>query len=372
MKPYSQFHPRPLSAYARVSGWVKAESYGDFSDVYATEGMPEIILPRTNRLGDYPNIVSRLIEIFARVTDTDELSLYRDLVTADRDVVRVRALGEHDGTVDVDDGISLIRGARDMFLAAACSLVEPRRLYRAGANKEANEYLRKVRLGQTEHGSFVATLLTPVVSPPIQQPLTPDWGYDDDPIERRVTKRLSEALVATREATEKTIVGDDDAFSKTVTSGASANLFEALVQSVEPFFELEVSIVWARTRPMGNARKAIRFAKEDVPILNEAARLFRNREPKLDEQLFGFVQRLKRDEHEVDGTVSLRASIEGRTEAVMAVLNQNDYEQAITAHKERSPVIAVGDLERVGQRWHLSSPRIIAIIRRENASDEDD
>ena len=66
--------PAALSAYARVEGWGKVDTYGDYSDVYAAEGLPEIILPRTQRLGDYANVVSQLIEIFAKVADIDNLS----------------------------------------------------------------------------------------------------------------------------------------------------------------------------------------------------------------------------------------------------------------------------------------------------------
>ena len=91
--------PVALSAYARAEGWAKVEAYGDFSDIYAAEGLPEIILPRTENLGDYASVVSTLIGIFARVADVDELSLYRDLVRADRDVIRMRAADSDDGTV---------------------------------------------------------------------------------------------------------------------------------------------------------------------------------------------------------------------------------------------------------------------------------
>ena len=44
--------PAALSAYARASGWTKTEEYGDHSDVYAADRMPEIILPRHQSLGD--------------------------------------------------------------------------------------------------------------------------------------------------------------------------------------------------------------------------------------------------------------------------------------------------------------------------------
>ncbi len=354
--------PAALSAYARVEGWGKVDTYGDYSDVYAAEGLPEIILPRTERLGDYANVVSQLIEIFAKVADIDNLSLYRDLVTADRDVIRVRAGGKDDGAVALGDGVSLVSGARDMLLAAACSLSNPRPLYRAGANKKANDYMRRVRLGQTEQGSFAVSLLTPVVPPPIQLPLIPGCGANHDPIERRITVRLADALNATREATEETVGGDTVAFSAAVPYGASVNLFEALVQLIEPFPTLDVSLAWARTRPRKKARDVICFSSDDAPILREAAREFRNREPRPDERLFGFVHRLKRDKSQTDGTIALRSEIDGEAQTVTAVLNASDYERAIRAHKDRAAVAAEGDLERVGQRWGLLNPRILSVI----------
>ncbi len=360
--------PAALSAYARSAGWDKEGDYGDYSDIYAGEELPEIILPRTQRLGDYATVVSRLIQVFAKAAEIDEHTLYRDLVTADRDVIRVRVFeGEGSGDVPVNDGLNLLSGAQEMILAAACSLNESRALYRAGANREASDYLDRVRLGQTEHGSYALTLLAPVVSPRIQQDLLPEMEPDDDPIERRVTKRLAGALRAAREATEKTASGDAEAFSRAIGRGVSANLCEALVKLIEPFPSLDTSVVWARTRPMTTTRENVNFDADDVPILREAARSFRDREPQPDTQLFGIVRSLKREEEEVEGSVSIRASIDGHNRSVVAVLDQSDYERAVRAHGAKAPVVMRGDLERLGQRWRLLNPRIADVIL-----DEDD
>lgn len=360
--------PVALSSYARDEGWEKTEEYGKHADVYVADGRPEIVVPRTAHLGDYAETVSELIAIFAEAAGWDELTMYRDLVTADRDVIRVRATESEDGSVSVNDGVGFVEGARDMVRAAACSVRDPRPVYRAGANREAAEYLERVRLGQTEQGSFAVTLLTPVVPPPTQQPQPPlDPALDSGPFERRVTGRLAEALEAARQATERTNAGETGAFSEAVASGVNANLCEALVQMIGPFPTLDIGLVWARTRP--RPRLSVPFPGSDAPLLREAARTFRDREPRMDMRLFGFVQRLKRDESETDGTITLRASIEGNTESVTTVLGQRDYELAVGAHKAREPVIAEGDLERVGQRWHLKNPRITEVIQRE-ADDE--
>ena len=364
--------PAALSAYARDAGWVRSEDYGDHSDIYVGQGLPELILPRTQRLGDYASVVSRLIEEFSNVAAADTLSVYRDLVMADRDVVRVRAPTAYgDGTIAVNDGINLLKGARDMLLAAACSLLHPRPLYRAGANKDANEHLSRVRLGQTEQGSFVITLLSPTIVPPIQPTFLPAT-VDNDPTERKVTRRLAEALSATRQATEETVAGNPDAFSAAVADGVSANLCEALVELIEPLLSLDVSFSWARTHPLRTDQKGIMFDSVDAPILQAAAQSFRSREPKPDTELFGVVWKLAREEEAMDGTITMRTPIDGMTQSVTADLSQYDYHRAIQAHDAKSAVIAVGDLERVGQRWRLLNPRIADVIAQNEESDDTD
>lgn len=353
--------PTALAAYARAAGWEIAESYGDYSHVYTSNDQPEIVIPQTERIADYAQVVQSLIGMFSAAADLDQLAIYRQLTTADRDVVRVRAAGSIDDHVSVNAGVDLVTGARDMVLAAACSTEDQRAVYRPGANRTASKFVNDMRLGHTEEGSFVVTLLGPVVPPFVEPPLDP--GLDvpaKEPMARQMTLRVAEALSATRDATEKTNAGDTDAFTGAVALGASANLCDALVLLIEPFQELDVSVSWALTRPQ--MRRLVRFARSDTPVLQEASRTFRLREPRPDERVFGFVQRLKRDADEPDGMVTLRARIDGDERSVTAVLRQADYRTAIRAHDERAMVIAEGDLELVGQRWKLLNPRIIDTV----------
>ena len=229
--------PAALAAFAREEGWSKAESFGTHADVYAGSGRSEIILPRTDLLADYASAVSRLIEVFSKFTDRGQLTTYRDLVGADRDVIRVRASGsEEDGSVALDAGVKIVAQARDMLLAAACAARTPQPIYRAGANREASDYMGRVRLGQTEHGSFVVTLLAPVppLLQPVQLPLDRTWiALHEEPMERMVTRRLMEALDACRKASEIAFSGDSGAFEHAVASGVSANLCEAVSGLIE-------------------------------------------------------------------------------------------------------------------------------------------
>ena len=353
--------PAALSAYARGAGWRQHEPYRVHSDIYISESLPEIIVPRTERLGDYASVVATLIQAFAEVTDQDESSIYRSLVTADRDIVRLKVAESEDGSIGLEDGVNLVGGARDLVLSAACSLGVPKPVYRAGANREAGDLLKRMRLGQTDQGSFVVTLLTPVVPPPMPV-LLPDGDDRNAPIERRMTRRLVEAVTAAHQAAERAASGDVGAFEEAVNNGVSANLCEALVRIVEPFPTLDVGVSWARTRPVAIPGAVVRFGQADAALLREAGRSLRERAPRPEVRLHGLVRLLKRTEVEDDGTIRLTTQIDGQTQSVVAVLEQADYEQAVQAHKDRAMVVLAGDLERTGQRWRLLNPQLKGVV----------
>lgn len=218
--------------------------------------------------------------------------------------------------------------------------------------------MRRVKLGQTEHGSFVVTLLAPV--PPLLQPqLDQSWeSPDDEPMERMVTRRLMSALEASRTAAEMALSGDGAAFENAVASGVSANLCEAVASLIEQSDGLDISLTWACTRPMPEAQRKITFSGNEAEILKEAARTFRLRQPKADVTLFGSVYKLKRDQEEVEGVVTLKAMVDDKLQSVSAVLDQATYGVAVQAHKAKTPVMVTGDLERVGQRWQMTNASV--------------
>ncbi len=222
--------------------------------------------------------------------------------------------------------------------------------------------LRSELMRENNQASFVINLMSPVVSPAIPMALPAAPERSDDPFERRVTRRLIEALEAARQATDDKTRGVSNAFAEAVSQVVSANLCEALAALAEALFKLDISVVWARTIPTDENRRVVRFSSPDSPILREASRIFRSREPARDVTLVGIVQQLTREQKESEGTVTLRASIEGTNQSVTAVLPLAGYDRAIHAHKTKAPVEMRGDLERTGQQWHLLNPLIRDVI----------
>ena len=372
----TEVSPGALSAYIRSLEWEKVEEYGDYSDVYVGQGLPEIVVPRTKEIGDYAIVMAQLLDVFSRVEDLPTESVLRRILYADRDVIRARVESDGDGTLPIEEGVELLNGSRNALLATVCSWSDRRPVLRPGQNTEATRFLRSVRLGQTEEGSYVVTLLPPVISPMVQLRLAglddPVDDVDNDPYERKMTRHFSQALGAVRKATEDTVAGESDAFAIAVESGVSANLCEALVQLVGPYPKVDVSVSWAVSRPVDQGRTTLSFFKDDVPVLQQVARRFREAGPRPEQRIFGKVVRLARNDQMVDGTVTVRALIDGRAQSIMVVLNQTDYDKAINAHKGMVVVGLEGDLERVATKWHLRNPKVIDVITDENGVDDED
>jgi len=358
--------PAALRAYLVYEGWKEFEPFGEFSEVYTrSDGEPasELVIPASTAIGDYASAVGEALHFLAAFENRDELAIYSDLVRADRDVIRVRAPdADNDGSISIDPGVELVSQARDMLASAACAALEPRSAYHLAKVQKAQDYMRRVRLGQTEEGSFVVTLLAPI--PPIlaDSLQTSVWPHlEQEPFERRVTRMLTQSLHAARDAIVESNRGEGlKPFVGAVSRGVSANLCEALASIIKRSDGADVSVTWARTRPTPVPRDRIVFGRADGEVLTEAARQLRLREPRRDERVLGYVTDLHRAEDE--RRVTIKAIIDGRPRSLSIILSEADYEIAVQANGRQAPVTLVGDLEIDGQRWKLTDPREIRLI----------
>jgi hypothetical protein len=360
--------PAAVRAYLNAEGWRRLEAYGKFSEVYVLESegkTHEIIVPFTTDIGDYASAIAEVIRHVSAIEGRDELALYADLSRADRDVLRVRAPeADDDGSIGIDSGVEIVQSARDVLASAACAAIETRRAYHLGKVQQAADYMRRVRLGQTEQGSFIVTLLAPI--PPAlvgsQEPaLWPD--FDAEPYERKVTRTLATALQATHDAVIASNRGEGlAAFTNVVSKGVSANLCEALASITDQANGTELSVTWAKTRPAPMPREAVKFNRSDAELLREAGRQLRLQEPRRDERLIGYVTHLRRMEEDVEGNATLKALVDGKPRSLSVTLPPREYTVAILAHDRRAPVTLVGDIEMTGKRWRVTEARDLQIL----------
>ncbi len=367
----ASLRPLDIAAYLRFHGWQPA---GDETSerairwVLQAEDEFEVLLPLDRAFRDFPLRISEALRVLSVVERRSETEVLHDLTIAAVDVVRVRtqSRGTEDSSLPIEDGVALVEQARNMMLAAACSAVEPRPQYPTRKPTRAVEYLRNLRLGQTERGSYVVTLISPV--PP---QLTADEAgrlFDDveEPFERRVVRTLASALQAAKRAAASVAMRADGigAFRRGVEQGVSANLCEALAEmSGESRGGVAISFAWSLTRRAPEELSAVTLDDDAMPTISEAARVLRETSPQPDVILTGSVYRLERSGEEPGpGRISVLGVVDSEVRRVTLDVNAEDYDKAITAHRDGRVVSVRGDLVREGRGFVLTLPRDFRLL----------
>ena len=249
-----------------------------------------------------------------------------------------------------------------MMLAAACSAITKRPYFATRKPAKATDYLSNVRMGQTERGSYVLTILSPVAPALVSDGELPLGLEPAEPYERQVTRTLAEGLAALEAAARQAASsGGMGAFEQAVRLGVSANLCEAIagLSAVSPGEGLDVSVAWSRTRATGpGVPSRIVLGSDTIPLIQEAARRFKETAPLDDVELQGFVTRLSRGPADVSGEITLEGPIEGELRRVAVELTDKGvYALAVRAHEQRGRVACEGDLVKQGRGYRLQNPR---------------
>lgn len=264
--------PSALDAYARSAGWEVGDSFRKYSTIYTGANLPEIIIPRTARLGDYARVVATLIQIFADVAEQSETTIYRILSEADRDVVRIRT-NDQETDVTIQQGIDIVQGAKNLLLAAAYSHFVPHKaVCRSGVYRDAEEFLRTVKLKPPTEGGFLVSMVSEAIAP--DQNGEGLEGSNHEPTSRLVFRKLSQALAKTNELTE--CINRQEKFKANdfISHGVTANFCEAIASILKVCENLEVQVAWARIWPVEPQIVRYQFDESEGPLFSEAAKLF--------------------------------------------------------------------------------------------------
>ncbi|HUU81883.1 MAG TPA: hypothetical protein VM243_00140 [Phycisphaerae bacterium] len=307
-----------------------------------------------------------ILRTLEAVEERSQIEILSDLFTASADVVRLRipeAEGS-DGTIPIEEGAQVIQKARDMMMAAACAAIDRRPYFPTRKPNKATEYLRKVRMGQTERGSYVVTIISPVA--PALAPGEGERLFEvEDPFERQVTTTLAQALAAMQGAAEQAAAtGNLTAFQDAVPKGVTANLCDAVAGFCrgEGYRGLNVAFSWSRSRPVatGVARE-ISLEPDAMPMIEEAGRVFRETSDLDDFELRGPVVKLERGEGEATGKVTVLGFVDDQPRKIKLELPETEYLTAIQAHKQQQTVNCYGVLVREGKSFRLSNPRRLVV-----------
>ncbi len=355
-----------LSAWLRGAGWALTETLQGRFHRFAKnrEGQAfEVEVPYSQALRDFPRRMAEVFDELEAAEGRPQLALLRDIREAQVDVTRLRVVSEvtQRGRIPVDKGAAFFAQGRDLMLAAACATLDKRAAFPNRKPTQALDYVRTLKYGPSEEGSYIATIESSV--PPALQ-LTLDGVDTQPPFSRQVMLTLAHGLKATQVAVaEASAKNEVEPFERAVAYGLSANLCEALAGLVEGFESgsVEIGIGWASVRPSPLGPVRFAFSHEQAGLLREAAKILRTRQPHPDFELEGVIFKLESPEPSAGGTIGVATMIDGHLRRVSVDLDGDEYARAVEAHRGECTVFIEGELVQDGRRWSLQRPRNLRV-----------
>ncbi len=206
--------PRNLAVYLASSGWELDHTRGSAAEVWrlGTQQKPQtrLLLPRDRDYADFNARLLDALRLLASLHEYDLEQLATRVLATTSDVFYIRAdQATTEASIPLNEGFRLIDGARQMLLAAACSAIQPRASYQGRRPSAAKSFLDEdCRLGHTQRGSFIITVLARLGEPESAQvetrlrvdPTVPEQVRVPS-FQRRVMTTLSTGLVAAAQAT---------------------------------------------------------------------------------------------------------------------------------------------------------------------------
>lgn len=358
-----ELRPLEIAAYLRSTGWTQQSSSEGKWAVWVKDDEYEILLPLQREYRDFVLRMSETLQLLEQVEERSQLMIFNDLLTTGADVIRVRLIDPDlaDGSMPIEEHAKIALQAREMMLSAACTTIQAKAVLPTRRPAQAMEYLKGVRIGQSERGSYILTIHSRV-APRLKVGQTESLDVDE-PFPRQVVGRLSRALNAMQHAAEQAAVSANlQSFSDAITEGVSANLCDAVTGLAggedEHTRRVDISFSWSRNRPLVQQMPTmVSFQKDRMPFIAEAGRLLRESSPIEDCDLQGPVVKLERHEGQEKGRVTILGFVNEKPLKISMLLEEQDYQVAIDAHKNEQTISCSGTLKKVGRGFELQSIR---------------
>jgi hypothetical protein len=360
--------PGDVRLYLTSRGWVpKRNGATDKAMEFRHPSFPgaELLLPLQREVGDFVLRMADVVVSLATIEQRPAWEVLKDVSGPPGDVFRLRvfAADAELGSLPLVEGIDLLRGGRDLLLAAACSAIRPQPLHPLKLPKEAREFLRSCRLGQTERGSFVATIITPV-PPEIQSELT-----FMEPFSRKVSTGLMSTLGFVSDAIR---TGTPGRILEGIELGVSVNLCESL-EAMKPSGDhsrLEIAVTWAQNRGgiPESVPSSVSFPQESFSFIEEAGRELRIRAFAKPERYRG---RLITTElihrpfiREPVGRIVMASEVAGQPAKIKVDLAPKDFRRACDALRDGKLVAVSGIIRKEvkARVYELTEPRGFDVI----------
>lgn len=361
-----------LQAYLRNTGWARIESPKQSVALFQKQienNFFETLLPLSKDYADYSYRIIDVLESIAQAENREVHQVLTDLSIPPGDIVRFRVINRDTigGTISFLEGFNLLESAKKALFTTACDIVQPEKYHKRLALKGAQQFIEECRLGQTEKGSFIASIICPFVNqtPEDQAQQLSIFNRSEEfkqSLTRKVTRRLMSSLAEIKSAIDR---GEEsrivDLEGEKIISG---NFIESIIElnSTKEITEIEITTSWSvfAAEQVGIAN-TIKFSNDYIPVLESIISKIKPIDRGFEDDFIGKISLTKADpdiHSRTEGEIILNYIIgdEEKVSKARVVLSNEDYDKACEAHKQGKSVKIRGKLVTIGRSKIIENP----------------
>ena len=320
-------------------------------------------LPMENDIEeDFVLSLIKLIKTLSIYESRSQLEILEDFdLFSIGDVFRYQTsdvLARKSSSVPFSNGIKIIEQAKNILVSGATVAASRHKNAVFGSRKptKAMEYANSLRLGQTERGSYIVKIISPISreEETKEQNTLPHIELPFERIALETAIRGAVALKETAQDIHKRGKFYIEPFNERIEDGLTAELCEAIVgKESNNKSPVNLSVSWSPmfdVQPSNNLPDRLEFPIHLFEYISEAAKIFRVKEPE-NVHIHGYVVKLHREKPSGSGDIVVLAEIQtgeykGLSRKLKIKLNEEDYSLAHKAHHEWLEVKCSGILAK--------------------------
>jgi hypothetical protein len=370
---------RAVEGYLQVAGWTLEDR--DARTSLWRAALPEdveplvAVLPARQDMNDYDDVVDAAIRTVAYAERRSPEEIKSDISFGGADTVAVRLTPEApSGEAPLTMVRSAVSALHELVVGSAAAIEIHELVLPSHRPVWAESYAGRVRLS-THPGSFILSLAMPLVvdlgndaarDEAIDEQLT--FELPPQPFGRRVSTRMLMAAQAAQHLADEVSAGSRPlrAFGEDPTRPAvNATELAALTTLGGPEYGLyQLRFTQSPLAGRRNEPVTLRITPGQQRILGEAADFLRTRQPRSGVTVQGLVVRLHRAGKFGPGEVVVEGIDDdsGATRRYRMELTEDDYNDAVRAHRNGLQVSVTGDREERGTHLQLRRLTSFSVI----------
>lgn len=357
-----------FNKYLESKGWYLKSVLNDIVGIWRSNKHQgcEVLQPIDTSLMDFSRRTEILLSVLAETQNKDISDIIDEINEVSNDIIRIRVIHNDvdNGTIPFNDGVELFVKAKELLISAARSVVKVQKGFYGGKPPEiVNNYFDSLKLSQTEVGSYVLKVASPIYQQDMEQS-----DHCEVPFSRIVSSRIIHSILQLEKAVNSFKKTNNHIhFEEVIGDGVGASLCSAIVglSGLKRNRTVEISIQPSPYATDENLKsRVVTVPSNHMVIIEQARDYYLNNYSAVNYELVGQVTKLSRDIDSDYGVITISEAISGsksRTRKVEVTLDDKMYDEAIKAHEKSEIMHFIGTLIVSGRKIVLSNIQKIEV-----------